>query len=145
MIEYLLTWSYFLSDGEWSIWNIEMRMMNCYFFAQKGSLIYKWFHIKSVSMTAFCRTQGSLCNFIQLDNVIQLVLYPYSECGRGKYGANCRETCDQCSEQACDRFNGHCNISCAEGWKNFPSCDRGKNLVYFYLNKRLQRLHIFHQ
>jgi hypothetical protein len=53
-------------------------------------------------------------------NILFILLSP--ECEAGYYGENCKNFCNQCLDEECDRFDGLCQKNCAAGYKGFPKC-----------------------
>lgn len=62
----------------------------------------------------------------------------FVECMLGNYGKNCIYKCNtQCIvSNQCNRFTGHCNGGCKQGWAG-NMCDQGKFILsksmFFYM------------
>ena len=60
-------------------------------------------------------------------NSCKQILFFYSECPLGVYGANCLGNCSlTCGHSGkCDKVTGHCNGGCQLGWTGVR-CEEGK-------------------
>ena len=58
--------------------------------------------------------------------LIYVALHFFSACGKGKYGMNCNNFCNNCLSEKCDRVDGLCTIKdeCKPGYLG-SRCDQG--------------------
>ena len=56
----------------------------------------------------------------------------FIECGLGRYGYNCNQSCDGCLSDSCDKEDGVCTDAsrCKHGWQHAHpwKCDKGMQI-----------------